>query len=70
MEAFIQQVRAPSGTACHLLLRMIKLLVNSSFLIKKPKTVLAKGVRFRFRVVEITGLEPVAYALRTHRSTS
>ena len=37
MEAFIQQVRAPSGTACHLLLRMIKLLVNSSFLIKNLK---------------------------------
>ena len=63
MEAFIQQVRAPSGTACHLLLRMIKLLVNSSFLIKKPKTVLAKGVRFRFRVVELRGVEPLSEKL-------
>ena len=25
MEAFIQQVRAPSGTACHLLLRLVEI---------------------------------------------
>ena len=37
---------------------------------KKPKTILTKGVRFRFGLVELRGFEPLTYTLRTYRATN
>ena len=65
METFIQQVKAPSGTACRLLCEFN--CRHKPFGINKDPN---RNISVRVFLVEIRGFEPLTYALRTHRSTN